>query len=90
MREHGLLSPHWLAVIAPEYPHEGALSPRSGPIRSGERTQQTVKDQDGHVTVFAARFEALGPIRQGVREHFGGFSGASPTALCLRHDHGSV
>ncbi len=43
-----------------------------------------------HVVKRAHRFEALEPIRQGVREHFGGFSGGIAAALWLRHDHGSV
>jgi putative transposase len=43
-----------------------------------------------HVVKKAHRFEALEPIRQGVREHFGGFSGGIAAGLCLRHDHGSV
>ena len=36
------------------------------------------------------RFEALEPIRQGVKEYFGGFSAGSADGLRLRHDHGSV
>ena len=36
------------------------------------------------------RFEALEPIRQGVREQFGDFSGGIAAGLWLRHDHGSV
>ena len=43
-----------------------------------------------HVVKKADRFEALEPIRQGVRDHFGGFSGGIAAGLCLRHDHGSV
>lgn len=43
-----------------------------------------------HVVKKAHRFEALEPIRQGVRDHFGGFSGGIAAGLCLRHDHGSV
>jgi transposase InsO family protein len=43
-----------------------------------------------HAVKKATRFEALEPIRQGVREHFGTFSGGSAAGLCLRHDHGSV
>lgn len=35
------------------------------------------------------RFEALEPIRQGVREHFGGFSSQVAAGLILRHDHGT-
>jgi putative transposase len=38
----------------------------------------------------ATRFEALEPIRQGVKEYFGGFSAGSAAGLQLRHDHGSV
>ena len=37
----------------------------------------------------ANRFEALEPIRQGVRRHFGGFAAAVARGLKLRHDHGS-
>jgi transposase InsO family protein len=43
-----------------------------------------------HVVKKATRFEALEPIRQAVREHFGTFSGGSAAGLRLRHDHGSV
>ena len=35
------------------------------------------------------RFEALEPLRQGVREHFGGFSKGIASGLAVRHDHGS-
>ena len=35
------------------------------------------------------RFEALEPIRQGVRERFGGISDGAARGLRLRHDHGS-
>lgn len=43
-----------------------------------------------HAVKKATRFEALEPIRQGVREQFGAFSGGSAAGLRLRHDHGSV
>lgn len=43
-----------------------------------------------HVVKKATRFEALEPIRQGVKEQFGSFSGGSAAGLRLRHDHGSV
>ena len=36
------------------------------------------------------RFEALEPLRQGVRDHFGGLAAAAAVGLALRHDHGSV
>jgi hypothetical protein len=37
----------------------------------------------------ATRFEALEPVRQGVREHFGGFAKGIARGLAVRHDHGS-
>jgi transposase InsO family protein len=43
-----------------------------------------------HAVKQANRFEALEPIRQGVREHFAGFSAGCAAGLKLRHDHGSV
>lgn len=43
-----------------------------------------------HAVKKATRFEALEPIRQGVKDYFGGFSGGSAAGLRLRHDHGSV
>ena len=43
-----------------------------------------------HVVKKATRFEALEPIRQGVKEHCGGFAAAAADGLKLRHDHGSV
>lgn len=42
-----------------------------------------------HATKRATRFEALEPIRQGVREYFGGFHPKAATGLVLRHDHGT-
>ena len=42
-----------------------------------------------HAAPRATRFEALEPIRQGVRRHFGGFARAIASGLSLRHDHGS-
>jgi transposase InsO family protein len=43
-----------------------------------------------HASKSGNRFEALEPIRQGVREHFGGFDRDVATALAIRHDHGSA
>jgi len=37
----------------------------------------------------ATRFEALEPIRQGVRRHFGTFGKHAARGLAIRHDHGS-
>src|SRR3954447_18994171 len=42
-----------------------------------------------HAHVRATRFPALEPIRQGVRQHFGGFGKAIARGLAVRHDHGS-
>jgi putative transposase len=42
-----------------------------------------------HAHAQATRFQALEPIRQGVRRHFGGFVNAIARGLAVRHDHGS-
>ena len=42
-----------------------------------------------HAARRATRFEALEPLRQGVRRHFGGFARDVACGLALRHDHGS-
>src|ERR671913_329781 len=42
-----------------------------------------------HASRSADRFEALEPIRQGVRERFGAFGKNVASGLALRHDHGS-
>src|SRR5271166_2809120 len=42
-----------------------------------------------HAHARATRFEALEPIRQGVRRHFGGFAKGIAGGLAVRHDHGS-
>src|SRR3954467_10499172 len=43
-----------------------------------------------HVVKKATRFEALEPIRQGIKEQFGAFSRGTAAGVWLRHDHGSV
>jgi putative transposase len=43
-----------------------------------------------HVAKGGNRFEALEPLRQGVREHFGGFDRGVARGLAIRHDHGSA
>jgi len=43
-----------------------------------------------HAVKKATRFEALEPIRQGVRQYCGNFSAGIAAGLQLRHDHGSV
>jgi transposase InsO family protein len=42
-----------------------------------------------HASRSATRFEALEPIRQGVRQRFGGFDRQIAAGLAVRHDHGS-
>jgi transposase InsO family protein len=42
-----------------------------------------------HAAKPATRFEALEPIRQGVKEQWGGFRKDAATGLKIRHDHGS-
>jgi putative transposase len=42
-----------------------------------------------HAARPATRIEALEPLRQGVREHFGGFAKDGARGLSARHDHGS-
>jgi transposase InsO family protein len=42
-----------------------------------------------HAHARATRFQALEPIRQAVRQHFGGFAKAIARGLAVRHDHGS-
>jgi transposase InsO family protein len=43
-----------------------------------------------HASLSGNRFEALEPIRQGVREHFGGFDQRIAAGLAIRHDHASA
>ena len=43
-----------------------------------------------HASAQGDRFEALEPIRQGVRDHFGGYTAQIAAELKVRHDHGSV
>jgi transposase InsO family protein len=43
-----------------------------------------------HAAKRGTRFEALEPLRQGVREHFGGFGPGVASGLAIRHDHGSA
>ncbi len=42
-----------------------------------------------HAARPGTRFEALEPLRQGLREHFGGYRADIASGLALRHDHGS-
>ena len=42
-----------------------------------------------HASKSGNRFEALEPLRQGVREHFGTYDAQAAAGLLMRHDHGS-
>ncbi len=42
-----------------------------------------------HAARHGTRFEALEPLRQGVRQHLGAFAKGVAAGLCIRHDHGS-
>ncbi len=42
-----------------------------------------------HAARRGTRFEAPEPLRQGVRQHFGGFAKGIAAGLSLRHNHGS-
>lgn len=42
-----------------------------------------------HAAKTATRFEALEPLRQGIRRQFGAVAAGSATGLQVRHDHGS-
>jgi transposase InsO family protein len=42
-----------------------------------------------HAVKRATRFEALEPLRQGVREQFGAFGPQAAAGVQIRHDHGS-
>jgi transposase InsO family protein len=43
-----------------------------------------------HASKSGDLFEALEPLRQGVREHLGGFEKGIASGLAIRHDHGSA
>jgi transposase InsO family protein len=43
-----------------------------------------------HASAKGNRFEALEPLRQGVREQFGGYTQGIAVGLKIRHDHGSA
>ena len=43
-----------------------------------------------HASASDNRFEALKPIRQGIRQHSGGYEHQVATGLAVRHDHGSA
>ena len=50
----------------------------------------TIECTDIHSSTRGTRFEALEPIRQGMRTHFGGYTEKIAHGLAVRHDHGSA
>ncbi len=55
-------------------------------IAAGHCTQECIGI---HAARRGTRFEALEPLRQGIREHFAGYGPGVAAGLALRHDHGS-
>ena len=43
-----------------------------------------------HASAHGHRLEALEPIRQGIRQHMGGYAAQRAAGLAVRHDHGSI
>lgn len=59
------------------------------PVRPNEDDRATICHQYIHASGSATRFDALEPLRQGVRDYFGAFGQDVAQGLSLRHDHGS-
>jgi putative transposase len=57
--------------------------------RARSAPEGTARGSGQRASRSADRFEALEPVRQAVREHFGGFAKGAAAGLQLRHDHGS-
>jgi len=66
------------------------LTTREGPATIFVAVDHCAADCVGiHAARRGTRFEALEPLRQGVRQHLGGYGAGIATGLLLRHDHGS-
>ena len=88
MREHGLQAP---ARVTPARRHIGQ-PPTCGHDVHGDAdlsSWPSITVHRVHPGKRGTRFEALEPIRQGVRERFGPISDGVARGLRLRHDHGS-
>ena len=98
MRENTLLAPTRVGSARGPRAHEGTILPDTLDAMWGTDLTATWT-KEGPAAVFialdhcsaarATRFEALEPIRQGVRRHFGGMARDSARGLAVRHDHGS-
>ena len=72
------------------YGHDGHGDRRRGPAFVFVAVDHCTAECIGlHAAKHGTRFEALEPIRQGMRERFGGIGDGVARGLRLRHDHGS-
>jgi hypothetical protein len=85
-REEGAFE---IEVPAP-YDHTATVTVEDGPVTVFVAVDHSTTECVGiHAAKRATRFEALEPIRQGVRDYCGGFRGTAAADIRLRHDHGS-
>ena len=103
MRENGLLAPSRTGPPRGPKTHDGAIIPDTVDTMWGADLTATwtaaavfiavdhcsAECVGIHAAGRATRFEALEPLRQGVRRHFGGFARDIAKGLAVRHDHGS-
>ncbi len=89
-------NPH-TGTIIPERPnevwasdHTATVTVADGPVTVFVAVDHCTTECVGiHAAKRATRFEALEPIRQGVRDYCGGFRADAAAGIRLRHDHGS-
>jgi putative transposase len=104
MREHDLLAPSRSGAPRGPRSHDGTIIPETIDTMWGTDLTFTGQGQVAvfvavdhcsaecvgiHAAQRATRFEALEPLRQGVRRHFGSFAKNVARGLAVRHDHGS-
>ena len=90
MREHDLQAPHRVGHAHGPKAHDGTITTEAPDAMWGTDMTATVTMCIGlHAAKSGSRFEALEPIRQGVRERFGAIGKGVAHGLRLRHDHGS-
>ena len=87
------IAPRWFTAHPVTLVVTRGRNPRSS---SSSRSNVTLATRTDHasgselvVHKRGTRFEALEPIRQGIRERFGGIGEGVARGLRLRHDHGS-
>jgi transposase InsO family protein len=102
-REHGLLAPSRAGLPRGPRSHDGTIIPATMDTMWGTDLTTTFTGEGPaavfiacsaecvgiHASARATRFEALEPVRQGVRHYRGGFARNIASGLSLRHDHGS-